>query len=144
MELSMPISKLLNAVAIAFLLISSMTLLISSMTASAADVRGDQFITEMDGNTLSGTNASGLAFNLYFLAGGQVTYTNVAGARVNGTWHLDQNGDVCIQWPRPVDAMAGCFRMSIDGDTVIWRSAKASGRGVLRGNVADSFLKRQQ
>ena len=34
--------------------------------------------------------------------------------------------------------------MSIDGDTVIWRSAKASGRGVLRGNVADSFLKRQQ
>ena len=123
------------------LLFSIALLLISPVTTSAESSRGDQFVTLMDGNTLSGSSAAGLAFNLYFLAGGQVTYANIAGQRVNGAWHLNRNGEVCITWPRRVEALEGCFRMSIDGDRIIWRSESASGRGVLRGGVTDSFLK---
>lgn len=106
-----------------FSIVSVALLLVSPITASADVPRGDQFITEMDGNKLSGTNAAGLAFSIHFLTGGHVTFTNIAGARVNGTWHRDQGGNVCIQWQNPVDAMDGCFRMSIDGDTVVWRRA---------------------
>ena len=71
------------------LLFSIALLLISPVTTSAESSRGDQFVTLMDGNTLSGSSAAGLAFNLYFLAGGQVTYANIAGQRVNGAWHLE-------------------------------------------------------
>ena len=98
-------------------------------------------MTLMDGNTLSGRSTAGVAFNLYFLAGGQVTYASITRQRVNGSWHLNRNGEVCITWPRRVDALEGCFRMSIDGDRIIWRSESASGRGILRGGVTDSFLK---
>ena len=38
-------------------------LFISSAATSAADMRGDQFITVMDGNMLSGTDAAGAPFN---------------------------------------------------------------------------------
>ena len=123
------------------LLFSIALLLISPVTTSAESSRGDQFVTLMDGNTLSGNTASGSAFNLYFLAGGQVTYASIAGQRVNGAWHLSRSGKVCITWPRQVEALEGCFRMSIDGDRIIWRGENASGRGILRGGVTDSFLK---
>lgn len=117
-------------------------LLISPVMTSAEESRGDQFVTTMDGNTVSGANAAGFAFNLYFLAGGRVTYVNIAGMRVDGTWRLSQNGNVCIQWPRRVEAIEGCFRMSIDGDKLIWRSEQFNGLGVLRGGVTNTFLKR--
>jgi hypothetical protein len=61
-------------------------------------VRGDRFISMMDGNTLSGTTAAGTAFNLYFLPGGTATYQDAAGTRDSGTWHLDEAGDVCVAW----------------------------------------------
>jgi hypothetical protein len=124
------------------LLLFSIALLLTSPIATSAESwRGDEFVTLMDGNTLSGSTAAGLAFNLYFLASGQVTYANIAGQRVSGAWHLDRNGDVCITWSRRVEAFEGCFRMYVDGDRIIWRSERASGRGVLRGGVTDSFLK---
>jgi hypothetical protein len=122
------------------LLFSIALFLVSPVVTSAESHRGDQFVTTMDGNTLSGSSPAGLAFNLYFLAGGRVTYANIAGVRVEGAWHLNQTGDVCIEWPRPVDAWEGCFRMSIDGDQVIWRSEAASGHGVLRGSVTDVYV----
>lgn len=133
----MSISRLLSIASIALVPVLP-------MTASAEESRADQFITEMDGNTLSGTGASGLAFNVIFLSGGQVTYADFAGPKVDGTWHLDRDGHVCIAWQRPVDAMDGCFRMSFNGDKVIWRSAKASSRALPRDNVADTDLKPRQ
>jgi len=115
--------------------------LAAPMNVLAATSRGDDFVTKMDGNTLSSTSSNGMAYNLYFLAGGQVTYRNVTGQRMDGMWHLDDEGRVCIEWPNPVDALHGCFRMSIDGDTITWRGEKSVGRAALRGNVADTFLK---
>jgi hypothetical protein len=126
----------------AFCIFSTALFLISPVMTSAEDAHGDQFVTTMDGNTLSGTNAAGFAFNLYFLAGGQVTYSNIAGQKSEGAWYLNRNGDVCIQWPRRVEAIAGCFQMSIDGDRIIWRSGETRGAGVLRGSVTNTFVKR--
>ena len=112
-------------------------------TSSAAHLRGDEFITTVDGNTISGNAANGLAYDLYFLPGGRVTYSSLGRANVSGTWQLDRDGDVCIKWPQPVAALEGCFRMSFDGDTVVWRNRSVSGRGMLRGSVVDSAAKPQ-
>jgi hypothetical protein len=111
--------------------------------SSAADLRGDEFITTVDGNTISGNVEDGLAFNLYFLSGGHVTYSSLGRASVSGTWQLDRDGDVCIKWPERVAALQGCFRISFDGDTVIWRRGSISGHGILRGGVVDSVSKPQ-
>ena len=113
------------------------------MSAQAASQRiyGDQFITTMQGNTLSGKNANGSTFNIYFLPGGEVTYDDSAGVTDKGAWHLDKEGDVCVAWQNPADAQEGCFRVLVEGDKVLWDSKQASGRGMLRGGVADTFLK---
>jgi hypothetical protein len=112
-------------------------------TSSAADLRGDEFITTVDGNTISGNAATGLAFDLYFLPGGHVTYSSLGRANVSGTWQLDRDGNVCIKWPQRVAALEGCFRMSFDGDTVIWRNRSVSGRGMLRSGAVESASKAQ-
>jgi len=78
-------------------------------------VRGDQFITMMDGNTLSGTTAAGKAFNIYFLAGGIGSYQEAGGPRDGGSWHLDKDGDVCVAWQNPAERQEGCFRVTVDG-----------------------------
>ena len=109
--------------------------------AASQHIYGDQFITAMQGNTLSVKNASGSAFNIYFLPGGEVTYDDAAGVTDKGTWHLDKDGDVCVAWRNPADAQDGCFRVMIEGDKVLWQSKQGSERGLLRGGVADTFLK---
>src|SRR5262247_3969335 len=85
-----------------------------SATAPAAaapqPVRDGQFISMMQGNTLSGTNASGAAFNIYFLAGGVATYEDSTGVRDSGSWHIDKDGDICVAWKNPADRQEGCFR----------------------------------
>src|SRR5215470_1791174 len=45
---------------------------------------GDEFITVMQNNTLSGTTVAGDAFNVYFLPGGTATYKDATGARDAG------------------------------------------------------------
>jgi len=120
----------------------AMALLQPLATISVAeDLRGDGFITTLEGNAISGTSAGGLIFNLYFVPGGQVTYSNLAGMTANGTWHLDRDGDVCMRWLKPVYALEGCFRFSFNGDSVVWSSKATSGRGTLRGGVTNTFLK---
>ena len=115
----------------------TMSLLFSAMS-STADVRGDEFITAMDGNSISGIGPNGIAFSLYFLAGGDVIYSRLGRANVRGTWWINHDGDVCIKWPERVEALEGCFQMSFDGDTIIWRNKSASGHGKLHGSVVDS------
>jgi hypothetical protein len=118
-------------------------ILASPMGAQAASqhIHGDQFITTMQGNTLSGKNSNGSAFNIYFLPGGEVTYNDATGVIDKGSWHLDKDGDVCVAWQNSADAQEGCFRVMIEGDKVSWNSKQGSDRGLLRGGVADTFLK---
>jgi hypothetical protein len=112
--------------------------------AESQHIQGDQFITAMQDNTLSGTNASGSAFNIYFLPGGEVTYNDKAGVTDKGTWHLDKEGDVCVAWQSPAEAPEGCFRVSTEGNKVMWHDKQNGGRGFLRGGVTETFLTHNQ
>ena len=108
--------------------------------AEPQHIRGDQFITAMQGNTLSGINASGSAFNIYFLPGGEVTYNDKTGVTDKGTWRLDNEGDVCVAWQSPAEAPEGCLRVSTEGEKVVWQGKQSNGRGFLRGGVTETFL----
>jgi len=109
--------------------------------AAPQPVRDGQFISMMQGNTLSGTNASGAAFNVYFLAGGVATYEDSTGVRDSGSWHIDKDGDICVAWKNPADRQEGCFRVMVDGAKVTWEGKSGNGRGTLRGDVGDTSLK---
>jgi len=118
----------------------------AAVPAAAAPqaVRGGQFISMMQGNTLSGTNASGATVNIYFLPGGGATYEDSTGTRDGGSWHIDKDGDVCVAWQNPADRQEGCFRVMVDGGKVTWEGKAGSGRGTLRGGVGDLSLKATQ
>ncbi|MGH6881793.1 MAG: hypothetical protein ACREFM_12810 [Hypericibacter sp.] len=122
-------------------LILAVSLLMQPLPASARDSQGDRFITATEGNTFSGTTSAGLAFHLYFLAGGQVTYIDETGTVDSGTWNLDPGGNVCLRWQKPVDAMAGCFQPSIAGDRVTLENKDGSLNGTLNGSVTDRFAR---
>jgi hypothetical protein len=120
-------------------------LVVAAMAAPARAepqaVRGDQFITMMQSNTLSGTTAAGDAFNIYFLPGGTATYQDATGTRDGGSWHIDKDGDVCVAWQSPADRQEGCFRVTVDGANVAWEGKAGSGRATLRGGVSEMVLK---
>jgi hypothetical protein len=103
-------------------------------------LKGDEFITVMQNNTLSGTTPAGAAFNVYFLPGGTVSYRDATGARDTGVWHLD-NGGVCVDWRDPGDKAQGCFRVRVDGDRVTLEGPSGSSRATLRGGISETFLK---
>jgi hypothetical protein len=120
-------------------------LVVAATTGSAGAepqaVRGNQFIAMMQSNTLSGTIAAGDAFNIYFLPGGAATYEDATGTRGGGSWHIDEEGDVCVAWQNPADRQEGCFRVTVDGSKVAWEGKAGSGRAVLRGGVNEMTLK---
>jgi hypothetical protein len=118
--------------------------LVIALAASAApeQLKGMRFIDVMQGNTVSGTTASGAAFNLYFVAGGEVTYEDSSGARDRGRWQMDPDGDVCITWRERHPDRESCYRVTVDGDQVSWEGKEGSGEALLRGGVGSSFLKR--
>ena len=113
--------------------------------ASAAVLQGDQFITAVKDNTVSGKirvkGHDHAAFNLYFLPGGQVTYTDTTGARDDGTWRLDANGDVCVAWQRDRAVPRGCFRVVAHGRHLSWYQKSTEQASVFRGGVTTTFLK---
>src|SRR4029450_1627068 len=113
----------------------SATLVALSSAAHAVDMRGAQFITTMDGNSLSGATGSGRAFNLYVLPGGMTTYADAAGHKATGTWRLETTGSICVRWSTRIDVMDGCLQLSLDGREVSWDGEDISSRGVLRGGV---------
>jgi hypothetical protein len=112
-----------------------------SASAEPQVVRGNQFITMMQSNTLSGTNAAGDAFSIYFLPGGAATYEDATGTRDGGSWNIDKDGDVCVAWQNPADRQEGCFRVTVDGSKVAWEGKAGSGRATLRGGVSEMILK---
>jgi hypothetical protein len=116
-------------------------LLPAAAAAEPRPIRWGDFVTMMQGNTLSGKTAAGTVFNMYFIAGGNATYQEVGGTRDFGTWHLDQDGDVCVVWKNSPDSANGCFRVTVDGNKVAWEGKETGGSGVLRGGVTETFLK---
>jgi hypothetical protein len=112
-----------------------------SALADPRPVRWGEFVTIMQGNTLSGTTAAGTIVNLYFLPGGNASYEEVGGTRGQGTWQLDKDGDVCVAWKNSPENPGGCYRVTIDGSKVAWESKDAKGGGTLRGGITETFLK---
>lgn len=109
--------------------------------ADPRPVRWGEFVTIMQGNTLSGKNVAGKIVNLYFLPGGNASYEEEGGARGRGTWQLDKDGDVCVAWENSPENPGGCYRVTIDGDKVAWEGKDTKGGGTLRGGITETFLK---
>jgi hypothetical protein len=124
------------------LAITVFCLMLPAMPASAAPepLKGQRFIDVMSGNTLSGETVEGTPFNMYFLDGGEVTYDDASNARDHGRWWMDPDGDVCLRWEGYDRQRDRCFAVSVEGDHLFWRDKGASGEGVLRGGVGDTFL----
>ncbi|HTO84767.1 MAG TPA: hypothetical protein VMQ73_21270 [Methylomirabilota bacterium] len=114
----------------------------AALPAGADILKGDRFIAAMKDNTVSGKTGDGTAYNEYFLPGGSATYTDAAGARVNGRWSLDSSGDVCVSWQRSVPIAEGCFRVTTDGRSVSWQQKSAQADATLRGSVTTTYLTR--
>jgi hypothetical protein len=110
--------------------------LLASLPASAGALRGDAFITAMDGNTLSGKMADGTPYKLYFVPGGQATIQEGAGEPKFGTWSIDKSGDVCLKWPKGVAAQDGCYRVVATGTKVTWSNKAGTLKGDLLGGIA--------
>ncbi len=112
----------------------------AALPARAQILQGDRFITAMKDNTVSGKTGSGTAYNLYFLPGGMVTYSDAAGHRDSGSWRLDQVGDVCVSWHGDAALPTGCYRVTATGRSLSWWNKSARGGDTLRGAVTNAFL----
>ena len=117
---------------------------LAAQPAMAKDLRGDAFITALNGNTLTGKLPDGKPFNLYFLPGGQASYQETAGQTHFGTWKLDENGDVCVQWAPGGQMANGCFQVSLDGDKVTWSNMDGTHQGGLLGGVEPLTMSKGQ
>ena len=110
--------------------------LFASLPAEAKSLRGDAFITAMNGNTLTGKMADGTPYKLYFLPGGQATIQEGTAQPQSGTWSLDKSGDVCLKWPGAVASEDGCYRVGVVGHKVTWSSKGGTQKARLFGGVA--------
>ena len=110
--------------------------LLGSIPAQAESLRGDAFITAMNGNTLSGKMANGTPYKLYFVPGGQATIQEGSGEPQFGTWTIDRSGDVCLKWPSAVASEDGCYRVNVVGHKVSWSNKDGTQKARLFGGVA--------
>jgi hypothetical protein len=123
------------------LLASAPLWLATPSLAGPEQLKGQNFIDVMSGNTVSGTTPSGAAFNMYFVDGGDVTYEDSSGDHDNGRWLIDPDGDVCVTWRKRDPEHQSCYLVTVDGDHVSWQGKGGSGEALLRGGVGTSFLK---
>ena len=107
-----------------------------AVPAEAKSLRGDAFITAMDGNTLYGKMGDGTPYKLYFLPGGQATIQEGTGKPQFGAWSLDKSGDVCLKWPAAVTSENGCYTVSVVGHKVDWSNKEGTQKARLFGGVA--------
>ena len=118
--------------------------LLASVPAQAKPLRGDAFITAMQGNTLYGKMGDGTPYKLYFLPGGQATIQEGKAEPQHGTWSLDNNGDVCLKWSGKVASENGCYRVDVVGHKVTWSNKDGSGKARLFGGVAPLDMSKDQ
>jgi hypothetical protein len=111
--------------------------------AQAKPLRGDAFITAMDGNTLYGKTADGTPYKLYFLPGGQATIQEGSAEPKHGAWSLDKSGDVCLKWPTAASE-DGCYRVDVVGHKVTWSNKNGSQKARLFGGVAPLEMQKNQ
>jgi hypothetical protein len=130
--------KTLSIVAMAFA-----TILLSSQ-ARAEPLVGDNFISVMKGNTLSGKTQMGVNYSIYFLPGGEVSYQDGTGRVDKGNWSIDPDGDVCIKWRSPSNLPNDCYKVDIDGSKVSWRGKTGTGHAGLRGEVVPMDMKKTE
>jgi hypothetical protein len=125
-------------------LASAAVALLANAPAEAKALRGDAFITAMDGNTLTGKMVDGTPYKLYFLPGGQATIQEGTGQPQSGTWSLDKSGDVCLKWPAAVAAEDGCYRVDVVGHKVSWSNKDGTQKARLFGGVAPLDMSKSQ
>jgi hypothetical protein len=118
--------------------------LLASVPAEANDLRGDNFISTVNRNTLTGTMRNGTPYRIYFVPGGQATLQLGTQEPVFGTWALDKVGDVCLKWPRGAAAEDGCYRVRFDGSKVTWSNKNVTHKGGLLGGVAPLEMTKTQ
>ena len=123
-----------------FVLAFGVVLSAAVLPAHALILQGDRFVTAMKDNTVSGRTGAGTAYNLYFLPGGAVTYSDAAGRRESGNWRLDQVGDVCVSWHGNAAMPAGCYRVRANDRSLAWGNDSAHTAETLRGAVTNAFL----
>ena len=123
-------------------LAAAMVLLVSQ--AQAERLHGDNFISVMQGNTLSGKTQMGVNYSVFFLPGGEVSYQDQTGRIDKGNWSIDPDGDVCIKWRPPSNLANDCFRVDINGRKVSWTGKTGSGHGGLRGEVVPMDMAKSQ
>jgi hypothetical protein len=131
------------AFAVSFRIAAAIAIALAATQPSCAEVlHGDQFITAMDGNTVSGVTNAGMAYNLYFLPGGEATYVDVYGKRLAGSWRLDKAGHVCFAWAGAAPIPAGCYEARLDDQHLVLSNGSLLIDEEVRGAVADTFRKR--
>ena len=118
--------------------------LLASVPAEAKSLRGDAFITAMQGNTLTGKSSDGKRYKVYFLPGGQATIQEGSAEPEHGAWSLDKSGDVCLKWPAAVASEDGCYRVDVVGHKVTWSSKDGSQKARLFGGVAPLEMTKNQ
>ena len=116
--------------------------LATALPARAEILQGDRFITAMKDKTVSGRTAAGMAYSLYFLPGGAVTFSDAAGHHARGRWRLDRVGDVCVSWHGYAALPAGCYRVRAEDCRLTWWNKSAGDDEALRGVVTGTFLTR--
>ncbi|HEY4163983.1 MAG TPA: hypothetical protein VGM59_13040, partial [Dongiaceae bacterium] len=117
---------------------------LAAAPAEAKSLRGDAFITAMNGNTLYGKAVDGTPYKLYFLPGGQATIQEGNGEPLRGAWSLDKNGDVCLKWPDTAASEDGCYRVDVVGHKVTWSDKDGSHKARLFGGVAPLDMSKGQ
>jgi hypothetical protein len=110
--------------------------LFAAVPAEAKDLRGDNFISTLNGNTLVGKQADGTPYRIYFVPGGGATMQQGAHEPLFGKWELDKAGDVCLKWPSGGGVENGCYRVSFNGSKVTWSNKDGTHKGGLLGGVA--------
>lgn len=117
-------------------LLSAVLLLASSGAhAQPRQIKGSEFVTIMNGNTLQATNKAGVKFKAFFLNGGIASYEDEAGKRDQGTWRIKDDEKVCVTWKMIGNGQERCARVFVEGSDLVWRGEDASGDGKLMGGV---------
>lgn len=122
------------------LLILGLSALVMPAQSEPMQLRGTMFINALKDNTLSGRTGDRLAYNLYFVSGGVVSYAGAGGETDTGRWHIDKDGRLCVAFVKRGRGQENCRVVKLDGRVLSWEGKTGTERGILRGSIVASFL----